>query len=269
MEIQWSLVLFSIVGGAGSCLFSATMLQYLLGKDAEPSKFECIVSFVVLVVGGFLSVTHLKHVDRIFEALNRPTSGIFIEAALVGIMCVLIALYFIMLVRDSAPGARKIVGVLGMIVGIVFAYACGASYMMEARANINSILTPLAYCGTALAAGFGLNVLLKAVQKRSDDVVSFAGLMALVAGIIGAVLGLAFAVRAGAFGGEAIAWAGLLALGVVVAIVAGYFAWRKPAAGVGAGAMALCGGALAGIAMRAAMWLAGSPLMNFFLVPLD
>lgn len=269
MEVQWSLVLFTIVAGTGGCLFAATMLQYLLGKDEEPSKLECIVSFVLLVVGGFLSVTHLKHVDRIFEALNRPTSGIFVEAALVGILCAIIAVYFIMLVRNASPAGRKVVGALGLVVGIIFAYACGASYMMEAREALNSVLTPLAYCGTAIAAGCGLNLLMKAIQKRSEGAVSFAGLLALLGGVLGLVFGAAFVFKAGATNASALVWAAVLLIGVIVSIVAGFLAWRKPSTGAGSGALALCGGFAGGLAMRVAMWLVGTPLMNLFLMPLD
>lgn len=81
MEIQWSLVLFTVVAGAGAWQFAAAMIEALAKKDELPCRAESIVAFVLLVVGGCLSVTHLKHVDRILEALNHPASGIFVEAA--------------------------------------------------------------------------------------------------------------------------------------------------------------------------------------------
>ena len=71
MEIQWSLVLFTVVAGAGAWQFAAAMIEALAKKDELPCRAESIVAFVLLVVGGCLSVTHLKHVDRILEALSQ------------------------------------------------------------------------------------------------------------------------------------------------------------------------------------------------------
>ena len=48
MEIQWALVLFTVVSGAGAWLFACSMLGYLLKKDAAPSKMETIVAFVLV-----------------------------------------------------------------------------------------------------------------------------------------------------------------------------------------------------------------------------
>ena len=112
MEAQWSLVLFTVISGAGAWLFATSMAGALAKKNALPTKVETIVTIVLLVVGGIASVTHLKHVDRIFEALNHPTSGIFVEAALIGVLVVLAAIYLIMLVRKSGESGTKIVGVI-------------------------------------------------------------------------------------------------------------------------------------------------------------
>ena len=43
-----------------------------------------------------------------------------------------------------------------------FTYACGSSYLMEARPAWQTVTLPLAYFGTAASAGAGLNLLLKA-----------------------------------------------------------------------------------------------------------
>ena len=91
MEIQWALVMFTVVSGAGAWLFASSMIAALAGRGELPTKLESIVAFVLVAVGGCLSVLHLKHVDRILEALNHPTSGIFVEAAMIGVLCVLIA----------------------------------------------------------------------------------------------------------------------------------------------------------------------------------
>lgn len=165
MEIQWSLVLFTVVAGAGAWQFAAAMIEALAKKDELPCRAESIVAFVLLVVGGCLSVTHLKHVDRILEALNHPTSGIFVEAAMIGVTCALIAVYFILLVRKSSKGALVGVGLAAAIVGVVFTFACGASYMMDARSVWCTPALPIAYGLTAAGAGCAVNLL---VRRRSS-----------------------------------------------------------------------------------------------------
>ena len=273
MEIQWALVLFTVVSGAGAWMFASSMLGYLLKKDVEPSKMETIVAFVLVAVGGCMSVLHLSHVDRIMEALNHPTSGIFVEAAMIGVLCALLAVYFVLLVRDSSEKARTVVGILALLVGVVFTYACGSSYMMEARPAWQTAALPLAYLGTAASAGVGLNLLLKAVQKRDDQAVSFAGLMAVIGGVLGMVLAAAFCISAGAYvaasDNGATAWTIALFVALAVVIVCGIVALKQPKNALALGAVALAAGVVAAIALRVAMWLIGTPFMDFFLMALD
>ncbi len=273
MEIQWALVLFTVVAGAGAWLFAWAMLASLLKRAPEPSVLECTVSFALLVIGGLMSVAHLKHVDRILEALNHPTSGIFVEAALIGIMCALVAIYLVLLVRDTSAGARRAVGITGALVGVVFSYACGASYMMEARQAWMTVALPLGYCATAAAAGAGAHLLVKALEKRDDGALSTAGLFAAAAGIVAFVLAALFCVQAGPFlaaaGTQASAGATALFVALAVTAAAGFAAKSRPRAGVALGSTALAGGFAGAVALRVVMWLVGTPLMNFFLMPLD
>ncbi|MBC2889885.1 dimethyl sulfoxide reductase anchor subunit family protein [Gordonibacter massiliensis (ex Traore et al. 2017)] len=273
MEIQWALVLFTVISGAGAWLFACSMLASLFKKDEAPNKAETVVSFVLVAVGGCMSVMHLSHVDRILEALNHPTSGIFVEAAMIGVLCVILAVYFVLLVRGSSEKARTVVGVLALCVGVVFTYLCGSSYMMEARPAWMSVALPLAYFGTAASAGAGLNLFMKAVQKREGAAMSFSGLLAVIGGALGAVLAAAFCIAAGSYLAEAqngaIVWAVALFVAVVAVIACGVLAMKQPKNALAWGAIALVAGVLAAIALRAAMWLVGSPFMNFFLVALD
>ncbi len=268
MEIQWALVLFTVVSGAGAWLFACSMLGYLLKKDAAPSKMETIVAFVLVAVGGCMSVAHLSHVDRILEALNHPTSGIFVEAAMIGVLCVILAVYFVLVVRGSSEKARTAVGVLALLVGVVFTYACGSSYMMEGRPAWNNVALPLAYFGTAASAGAGLNLLLKAAQKRDGAAISFAGLLAVAGGALGLVLAAAFCLAAGVYG-DAVVWAVVLFAALAVEIVCGAMALKQPKNALALGVVTFVAGVAAAIALRVAMWLIGTPFMDFFLMALD
>lgn len=273
MEAQWSLVLFTVISGAGAWLFATSMAGALAKKNALPTKVETIVSIVLLAVGGIASVTHLKHIDRIFEALNHPTSGIFVEAALIGILIVLAAIYLIMLVRKTGESGTKIVGVVTMVVAIIFPFMCGYSYMMEARQAWMTIALPLSYWATAAVAGAGVNLLLKAVAKDEAASVSFAGVLTVACSVVAAVCCAAFFAYTGAWLGGAkagcVAWIAATFACIAIALVAGALATKKADSAVAAGAVATVAGAACAIAMRVAMWLVGTPLLDFFLQPLD
>ena len=76
-------------------------------------------------------------------------------------------MYVILLKRDASAGARKAVAVLAAVIGIVFSFASGYSYMMEARTTWNTITLPLGYLGFGAASGLSLYLLLVACKKES------------------------------------------------------------------------------------------------------
>ncbi|MCD8316664.1 MAG: dimethyl sulfoxide reductase anchor subunit, partial [Eggerthellaceae bacterium] len=148
MDVQWSLVIFTVISGAGAWLFAFSMIQSLVKRGALPTVPETIVSAILLIIGGVASVTHLSHPDRILNALQHPTSGIFVEAMLIGVSLVLMLVYFILYLRKAPKPATATFGVLTMAVCIIFSFMCGESYLMEARAAWMTIALPLAYMGT-------------------------------------------------------------------------------------------------------------------------
>lgn len=273
MEIQWTLVLFTAISGAGAWLFASSILGELTGKEKEPSKNESIIAFILLVVGGFMSVLHLKHVDRIFEALNRPTSGIFIEAALIGIMCVVIAIYFIMVIRNSSATARKVVGVIGLILAVIFSYECGASYMMDARPAWANITLPLGYLGTAATAGTALNLLVKMFMKRDETSVKFAAQLSLGGGLLGVLTAAIFCFSAGSalFNDEhnASMWLVVLFAALIIACVFSALIYKQADKGTLYPVVALVCGVIGAIVFRVVMWLVGTPIVDFFRMSLE
>jgi DMSO reductase anchor subunit len=271
METQWALVLFTVIAGTGAWLFAASTLGWLAKRGDAPTKLECILSFVLLVVGGCTSMLHLKHVDRILEALNHPTSGIFVEAALVGIMCAIVAVYFIMMMRGTGEKAKKVVAGLGMVVGIIFSYACGSSYLMEARAAWMTYALPLSYCTTVAVAGTALNMLCKVIEKKADEHVSFAGAVEAVMSVLAIVCCIVFLVHArdSISGTEAIAWLVALFAALIVGVAGGVKAYKSPSGTMTLAIVLVVLGVVAAIALRVLMWQTGTPLLNFFMMPMD
>jgi anaerobic dimethyl sulfoxide reductase subunit C (anchor subunit) len=284
MAIEWSLVLFTAISGAGAWLFVASALGELSGKGAGengednatahgsklalPGVLEALVALVLVAVGGVISVTHLAHPDRIINALSHPTSGICLEAAFVGVISLALVVYLLLKVRGASAGAIKAVAVIGLLLGVVFSFSCGFSYMMAARPTWNTLALPLAYLGTAAAAGTALNLLIKMIQKRGQVSLGFAGLLSLLAGAVGIVTALVFVLGAGEvlFGGEGqlSIWviALFVALAVVCAIGALYF--KSSSKSVGFAALSVCGGLVGVVALRVVMWLTGTGVLDFF-----
>ncbi len=301
MEIQWSLVLFTVISGAGAWFFAFAMLQSLIRKAAEPSRLECIVAVVILAIGGLASITHLSHPDRVLNALQHPTSGIFIEATLIGICIVLIAIYFILLARDVAPRARLLFGILAMIVCVVFSYECGNSYTMESRPAWMTFTLPLSYCGTAAAAGGGVLLLVKALVKPAEEYkpapagagrwyrlgkfimkpsagyegsdIPFAGILAAIGGALGIIVTVIFMIATMSYVTQvpnALLFAILALVGSALVLIMGIIAFKAGRnTAIVLGVVGVVGGLAAATFVRIVMWIIGTPILNFFLVSLD
>ena len=184
MDIQWSLVLFTAIASCGTWVSVGVAVDELRGLTQRTNLVASVLALVLAVVGGIASVTHLSHPDRIMAVLSHPTAGIFLEALLIGLFIAAVAVYVILLKRDASAGARKAVAVLAAVIGIVFSFASGYSYMMEARTTWNTITLPLGYLGFGAASGLSLYLLLVACKKESAEAVKLAGLETVIGGVL-------------------------------------------------------------------------------------
>lgn len=265
MDIQWSLVLFTAIASCGTWVSVGVAVDELRGLTQRTNLVASVLALVLAVVGGIASVTHLSHPDRIMAVLSHPTAGIFLEALLIGLFIAAVAVYVILLKRDASAGARKAVAVLAAVIGIVFSFASGYSYMMEARTTWNTITLPLGYLGFGAASGLSLYLLLVACKKESAEAVKLAGLETVISGVLALVSGLAFGFASGAATGDAAAifWVALVC-GGLAPLVCGWLARSKPASAVTMATVAFAGGIIGSIAFRAVMWMVGTAVANYF-----
>lgn len=265
MDIQWSLVLFTAIASCGAWVSVGVAVDEVRGGTKNTNFPASIVALVLAVVGGIASVTHLSHPDRIMAVLGHPTPGIFLEALLIGLFILCVAVYLVLLKRQAGAGARKAVAVLAAVIGVVFSFASGYSYMMEARATWNTIALPLGYMGFGASSGLALYLLLAAVKKESDAAVKLAGAETVVGGVLALVCGLAFGFISGAATGDAAAvfWVAVVC-GGVVPVVCGWLGRGKPASALTLAGIAFAGGIVGSIAFRAVMWMVGTALANYF-----
>lgn len=268
MEIQWSLVLFTAIAGAGAWLFAFMGINEFTNKakNSKGLQIGCVIAAVLLAVGGIASVTHLTHVDHVLWVLQHPAPGIFVEALLIGIDAILAIIYFVMLRRNAAPAARKVIAVLAIIMGPVFTYSCGSSYMMGSQLSWNTITLPLGYLGTAIPAGAAIWMLMNFFFKEDDAALKLTGWELLAAGIVSLVLGGAYGLASGAATNDqaALFWGGVIVAGSIVTAACGALAGAKPKQAFAAGIVALICGFVGSVAFRVLMWTASSALMTLF-----
>ena len=84
MDIQWPLVLFSLIAGTGGSLFAFVALSELVGGKGKTRFAATVTALVLIVVGGCLSMLHLASPQNAFAALTNifSFSGISIELML-------------------------------------------------------------------------------------------------------------------------------------------------------------------------------------------
>ena len=164
IDIQWPLVLFGILCGMGGTLACSIGVAELMGRARQARFVASIVSLAFMVVGGLAVVAHLSMPLNAFYAVAHvfSFSGISVELIMLVITFVVMLVYTILLKRDVAPGAFKVLAVLAIVSGLVLAFVCGHGYVIQSREYWDTELLPLAYMGTVLPAGAFLHMALSA-----------------------------------------------------------------------------------------------------------
>lgn len=266
MAIQWSLVIFTALTGIAGWLLASTAVAELKGICKKTTFAAGATAFVLLVVGGCASVTHLSHPERMLEALNHPTSGIFVEAVLVGVTAVLTALYLILVKREGAAGARKALAVAAAAVGVVLSFSAGSSYMMASIPAWDTALLPLAYLGTAIPGGVATFLAIAAMREEGADELALPSKLLLAGGIVAAVLAAGYSACAASAGAAAIAcgWGLAVIVGGIVPAGAGLVLGKKPQQALPLAVTALACAVIGAVALRCLMWMVGTGTINFF-----
>lgn len=268
MDIQWSLVLFSTLAGAGAWLFFFLGINEVKGglKNEKTNIVTGVLSLVLLIGGGLFSVTHLSHPDRIMAALGHPTSGIFMEALFIGLTCIAIAVYLVMLKRGASASAVKVAAIIAAAIALMLTFVLGYSYIIPARPLWNTILLPIAYMGTAVSLGAAVYLLAIRIGREGKESVSFAASLLIVSGIAALALSLAYGFVSGAIGADHV-----LLLWIVVVVgsgllptICGFIAKNKVDQALVWSVIAIVGSLIGCIAFRCIMWLVGSGVKDFF-----
>ncbi len=259
MTIQWSLVLFTALTGTAGCLYAALGIDEIRGKGQKGDFLISLIALIILAVGGLASVTHLSHPENIMGALSHPTSGIFVEAVLVGITGVLGIAHLVTVKRGSS--VAKVFALLAGIVGLVLAYSAGSSYMMSAQIAWNTVLLPLTYLFTAIPSGVGLYAVLRCAKKEEIDATT--PLILAAGAAVGLICAIAYGLASGAMD-KGMTFMIVCFIGMAVAAVAGFMLKGKTEAGLTFAALGFACAFIGAVAFRCAMWVMGSSLVDCF-----
>lgn len=258
MEIQWPLVLFTLLTGMGGCMLLFVCANEFKRFSQKDPFVSGLVAFVVTVVGGFASVLHLSHPENIMNALTRPSSGIFVEAALIGIMCVFVAV-FLILVKRGKRNVAKVFAVLGAVFGLALSFMAGHSYIMVAYDAWNTELLPLAYLGTSLAMGSTLYWVIACPGEENGSLLI--ALATVACGAVSFLTVLAYSLVSGAFSFAPV-YIGFSLAGAAVTVAFGLAGRRKPGRQIAI--IALAAAVVSGLCFRMAMWAVGMNVYGFF-----
>ena len=251
MEIQWSLVLFTALSGAGAWLVACAGLDAFRGLARKTVVPAVICGIALIIVGGIASATHLSHVDRIMAVLAHPAPGIFLEA---------------LLKREASAGALKVLGVVAVAMAAIFSYSCGSSYMMSSQLAWNTVALPLGYLGGAMASGTALWYVLCAVRREEAQALSFAALETLVGSVAALVTALIYGAASGVMGGDAsvLFWLGVVICGGVAPLACAVTGLKKTEGALPLAVVAAAGALIGSVAYRVLMWTASVALMSLF-----
>lgn len=264
MEIAWSLVLFTALTGCGGWLFAGVAIDEFAKKTSKANFTAGIVALVLMIVGGVASVTHLAHPENMLAALNHPTSGIFIEAVLVGIASAFIIVYLVAYNRNET--VRRVCAVAGAVVGVALSFMAGHSYLMDAVYTWNTMLLPLAYLGTAAASGLGAYALVAAIRHNETTPadLKIAFILLAAGGVAAALTSLLYLTGVMDAADVLLVAVGAVAVGGIVPLACGIAGLKAANSALVLSLVATACALIGAVCLRCAMWMAYVPLENFF-----
>lgn len=168
MEVQWPLLIFSVLLGAGSGILVFLGIGEAKGAFRRVRFPLAVIALALLAAGGIASTFHLGHIDRAFHILGNMGSGLskeLIAVAFTGI----VTLVYAVLARKDYPKASKVLGILALVAGLVLPLTAGASFMMPARPAWDTFTLPLMYLGTGLGMGCTLAAALVCTKGDAED----------------------------------------------------------------------------------------------------
>jgi DMSO reductase anchor subunit len=189
-----SYVIFTVFSQMSVGALIAMVIADFLAKSKEDAQFFETGAWVSVPVAVIALIGILSHEARPIQAMmtminHLATSWLSREVLALTIFVILAVVYMIMWILHPDYGSlkwfpifpaivgkfmslRKLVGVLGAVVGLGFLVVSAKSYMMYTLPSLNQITTPLFFFVTALLAGVtavAAVLSLKYMMKKAGD----------------------------------------------------------------------------------------------------
>lgn len=275
MEIQWPLLIFSVLLGASSGIFVFLAIGEITKKFQNVRFAGALIALVCLAVGGCVSVLHMGHPERAVHLLGNVSSGLAKELLATAAMGIALIIYLVT-TKKNYTAASRIVAVIGGILGLVLPFIAGASYLIAARPAWNSITLPLMYVGAGLAVGFLIMSLVVVVKSKDESERKLALKLALGGVVVMVITAIAYvawiahaphqadsrSIERLISGDMAVAfWGAVVFIGLIVPLVSSVLAYLK-------GKVVYLGIALAAslvgiVALRIIMYFVGTSVEQF------
>ncbi|MCR5582561.1 MAG: dimethyl sulfoxide reductase anchor subunit [Eggerthellaceae bacterium] len=261
MEIQWPLLLFSLIAGCGGATFAFVGISELLGA-AEKARFKATIAAIALmIVGGLCSVAHLGQPANIMAAAQNlfSFSGISVEIIALGLAVIVALIYLIAIRGGNFGGASKALGVCGIVVGLLLGFVTGNGYVMQAQPAWNTIALPLAYLGTDLPMGAFTFLAIASLSGVDGEELKKFDTVTIACAVAAPVLCLIYGFVTQFALDPVLFWGGTIVVGALTCL----FAWKRNTnANMVYGGLACA--IACGVCLRAVMWLAGSGFFDLF-----
>lgn len=266
--IQWPLVLFTVISGAGYGVLAAAGVARLAGKqETSTCKTALVAAMALLGVGGLMSVFHLAHPERFMAAIANllSFSGIALELIGLAFGFAAAALFLVFASMGNRAG-EKVLAACSVVIGVVAAFLQGWAYFEVAvQAGWSTVALPAGYLLTSLAAGFLAYAAIAAFKKEDAAALKLTG---VVAAALAALATIAVAAYAAVLGGAGLLEGAPTALAALAAVLelaalalAAWFALKASTPTIALiGALAAVGGSTA---LRVLMWLVASYQFSF------
>ena len=266
--IQWPLVLFTLIAGAGFGLLATAGLAQLAAEPGKKTKQIALIGAIVLLgVGGLMSVFHLAHPERFMGAIANLLSFSGIALELLGLAFGgVAALVFLLVVSMENKAGEKVLAVCSILIGVAASFLQGYAYFeVAAQPGWHQIALAFGYLFTSLALGALAYAAIAAGRAEDEAGLRLIGKVACGLAVLAVVADAVYAAGLGGAGlleGDAVLFAVLsLAFALVTAGAAAWFAFKAPALPLAvAGVLAGVGGALC---VRLLMWAVAAYQLNF------
>ena len=265
MVIEWPLLLFTVIAGAGAGMLAFAGLSEFFGASKKARFITCILAIVFFVVGGCLSLLHLGNPSNFMSAATNifSFSPISLELIFLGLGVIVAIIYMVLVNREGT--ASKVLAICAIVVGALFCYFSGHGYeMIHVRAAWATPALTFSYALSALTFGGFLFLILQAVLKDEAAAIKKVALFVLIVAVLQTIIYVIYGATIDLGDNATLFWVGSVVVGGIVAVVAGLIAFLKSNTAAGMACIGFVAALVGGIAVRAIMWLAGSMFLPSF-----